>query len=513
MKRTPKYKPLLFTTTMRNPERLKDFLAVFYEYNGEILTNQIIEKIAMNLIKVGLYQPVNVSDVIKNKWKQDIELSNQETEKVFLDNPQSHKEAGFDKGWASRFDTWFKISKELGFVYYWQNQKIEFSKSGRMLLDRDNPQNEQLIFANAFAKYHRDNPFRRILNSNTPLVLLVKTINLLNEDTNFNSTGVSKKEIPLLLCWRDDNAENLYKTIKEIRKKHGFNPSNEIILEYCDNLLDDIKRDEKSILVDYPDDFIRKMRLTGLISIRGGGRFIDINKNEKNAVEFLIKNYSSYQKFNNEKDFFNFIGVVDYDFINTFTISKSPVKTSKKELEKWIEYYQWETIKSEMISLSKNKSSQDDILKFIEEPLRLEFLTTLAILKKLPHVTVKPNFISDDEGLPTSFASGGIPDIECSEEKETVLVEVTLLTGTQQHIRESYSIQRHLEDFLNKGQKAYSLFISPKVFIDTCRNAKFIKYQYNHEVKILDIELFLSQLESQNSLRKVAFTTSSCKDE
>lgn len=31
---------------------------------------------------------------------------------------------------------------------------------------------------------------------------------------------------------------------------------------------------------EYPDEFIRKMRLTGLISLRGAGRFIDINRME-----------------------------------------------------------------------------------------------------------------------------------------------------------------------------------------------------------------------------------------
>ena len=42
-KRKSEYKPLLFTTTMRNPERLKDFLLVLSEYEGEVLTNEIIE--------------------------------------------------------------------------------------------------------------------------------------------------------------------------------------------------------------------------------------------------------------------------------------------------------------------------------------------------------------------------------------------------------------------------------------------------------------------------------------
>src|SRR3989338_9991936 len=100
-KRQAEYKPLLFTTTMRNPERLKDFLLVLSEYEGEVLTNEIIDKVAKTLIQKGLYQPMKISQAIKDKWKNEIELSKTETGKVFFDNPQSHKEAGFKKGWPS----------------------------------------------------------------------------------------------------------------------------------------------------------------------------------------------------------------------------------------------------------------------------------------------------------------------------------------------------------------------------------------------------------------------------
>jgi hypothetical protein len=40
-------------------------------------------------------------------------------------------------------------------------------------------------------------------------------------------------------------------------------------------MLNETERDDNSILIDCPYDFIRKMRLTGLISIRGGGHFIE----------------------------------------------------------------------------------------------------------------------------------------------------------------------------------------------------------------------------------------------
>ncbi len=286
-----------------------------------------------------------------------------------------------------------------------------------------------------------------------------------------------------------------------MRGKYGYSPSNEVILELCYDLLDETKRDDNSILIDYPDDFIRKMRLTGLISLRGGGRFIDINTKELKAIDYIVKNYGSYKDFVTEMDFFDNISKVDNNLIESLSVYKALTVITNKELKKWVKYYEWEIIKTEMLNLAQKNSSKDEILKAIEQPLRLEFLTSLAILKKLPSVIVMPNFISDDEGLPTSFASGGKPDIECLEGRNTVLVEVTLLTGTQQHIRESFSIRRHLEDYIVKGIKAYSVFISPQAFIDTRRYAEFIKTE-GIEVRILNIDEFVHNIEEKTTLNE-----------
>lgn len=39
MPRKPEYKPLLYTTTIRNPERFKDFMHILKRFNGRILNN------------------------------------------------------------------------------------------------------------------------------------------------------------------------------------------------------------------------------------------------------------------------------------------------------------------------------------------------------------------------------------------------------------------------------------------------------------------------------------------
>src|SRR3989344_3690570 len=97
-KRQSEYKPLLFTTTLRNPERLKWFLGVLKNYNGQILTNKLAETVAEELIRIGLYKPTKLNSIIKSKIKNNISLSDKEIIKVLKDNPQNHKEAGFEKG-------------------------------------------------------------------------------------------------------------------------------------------------------------------------------------------------------------------------------------------------------------------------------------------------------------------------------------------------------------------------------------------------------------------------------
>ncbi|MDR0820440.1 MAG: hypothetical protein LBN19_02820 [Endomicrobium sp.] len=90
--------------------------------------------------------------------------------------------------------------------------------------------------------------------------------------------------------------------------------------------------------------------------------------------------------------------------------------------------------------------------------------------------------------------------MECFENNDTILVEVTL----QQHIRESFSVHRHLETFLKKGIKSYSIFISPRTFTDTKRYFSFIKKD-GFEVRISEIDSFINASEKCKTLNKAAW--------
>ena len=116
-----KAKPLSFSTTIRNPERIPKFLRCILPFEGKILTSEIIHKVVKNVIREKEYTPMYVSRTAELKAiskSEDDTFSDKQLEKIIDMSPQKHKEAGFEYGWNSRFDTWYKMIKEFGFIKY-----------------------------------------------------------------------------------------------------------------------------------------------------------------------------------------------------------------------------------------------------------------------------------------------------------------------------------------------------------------------------------------------------------
>lgn len=531
--RTPEYKPLLYTTTMRNPGRLKYMLYVLNQFDGQILNDNLATMICGETIRYGLYRPMKKLISVKNKWESSEQgefseylLDDNEVSLMLRNNPQSHKEAGFAKGWPSRFATIYDLTKELGLAYYWPGEPIVISPLGHHLLkalkveiesdsgfiscDITHPEYEQQVFMQALAKSQRRNPFVRVLNDNIPLILLLETIQKLNGDPRQNGCGMSRRELPLLIFWKDNNAEALYQRIVRLRKEYGYAPSDEVICDICiDEIMEGNFKDfkVKSIVDEYPDEFIRKMRMTGLISLRGAGRFIDINKNESEKVEYILSHYSHYTHFDDERAYFEYMAELDTNLIQ-ISSHKPAASASEKLLDNWLSIYNWAVIKKELNNLATKKNSSDNILKLLAAPSRLEFLTALAIRCKMPGVRVVPNYSCDDEGLPTSTAGGNKGDIECYEKQNGVLVEVTMAMGRTQTMMEVWPIERHLDDF-QKRQKSQCIFVAPSIYSDSQRQIQFITFNSKGEKKIrpYDIEHLLLFLERSPSLYEYSVTS------
>ena len=522
----PSYKPLLFTTTMRNPQRIKAMLWVLKKFDGQVLDDALATKIVGETIRYGLYRPMKKSDSIKAKWLNapmgefgNELLSDAEVDFMIVNNPQEHKEAGFDRGYPSRFATIFDFAKELGFVYFTPGEPIEFSSIGDKLasvfdvsvtgdgaisVEEIHPEYEQQAFLHALCKSQRANPFVKVLNDNVPLILLLQVLKKINADPRWNGKGVTRKELPLFIFWKDNDAEALYQRICKLREEYRYNPSDEVIVDICRNEIMEgqmKKFDPASVITEYPDEYIRKMRITGLISLRGAGRFIDLNHNEDERIEYVLKHYSSYPKFDTERDYFNYMAKADE---NLFAIKAIHVTPSQSEdlLKEWVKEIGWATIRKELEVLAKrSRTSDHQVLKFIPAPVRLEFLSALAIKSKLPEVRVIPNYACDDTGLPTSTAGGGIGDIECIEKTNGILVEVTMAEGRQQTMMEIWPISRHLREFKNKyTPNSQCVFIAPSIFSDSQMQIRYVGDTEGHVIRPYPIPDFIEYLETASTL-------------
>lgn len=526
VKRASEYKPLLYTTTMRNPARLKYMLYVLSKYDGETMCDDLAVRICGETIKYGLYRPNKIPDSVKEKWKStpkgefsDCMLTDDEVRYILNANPQSHKEAGFSRGWPSRFATVYDLTKELGLAYYENNEPIEISELGKHLLAsikiEENESNssivaevchseyEQQVFMLAMAKSQRRNPFVRVLNDNVPLILLLQVIRLLNNDHSQNGAGISRRELPLLIFWKDNDAKSLYKRIVKLRQHYGYNPSDEVIVDICVNeIMGGNFKSFKvaSIIEEYPDEFIRKMRLTGLISMRGAGRFLDINSYENSKVDYILSHYSHYTHFDNEREYFLYMASIDKELIHIE--SRQPTKNNSEVfLKEWLSVYSWTVIKKELANLTSKSATTDSVLKLLTAPARLEFLTALAIKNKLPDVRVIPNYCCDDTGLPTSTAGGNKGDIECFEHKHGILVEVTMALGRTQTMMEIWPIERHLDDFQKIG-KAQCIFVAPSIYCDSKQQINFVADRSNGKkiIRPYTINELIDYLENNNVL-------------
>lgn len=172
------------------------------------LTSDVIHRVVKNLIREKEYTPLFVqrTSELRAIWDSlDDSFTDEQLELIITESPQKHKEKGFDYGWDSRFDTWYKMLKEFGFVKYAMNELIQITSTGHMIVDAylEKPRNErklQTVFLNALMKYQTNNPLRKTLNDNAPLSLLLRVIKYFHEDTAENNVGLYRGELPILIC-------------------------------------------------------------------------------------------------------------------------------------------------------------------------------------------------------------------------------------------------------------------------------------------------------------------------
>ncbi len=404
--------------------------------------------------------------------------------------------------------------KELGLINYSMNKPIQVTSTGHMIVDAylEEPRNEkkiQAVFLNSLMKDQTNNPLRHNLNDNASLPLLLQVLKYFHDDVEENNAGLYRGELPILICWRDNDAEKVYRYIKNIRKSKGFNYSEEFIYEKCLSILESDNKNYfklDKICREAVDEYIRKMRMSGLLSLRGNGRFLDINSFEKDTAEYVINNYSTYRKFETEDDYIQYMGTIDSEIIKLeqhTEIDFSDVR--KRTLYRYANENSKEFIKKELLAVCSRRESTDKVLRYINAPTRLEFLASVALVQNFEGLDVNPNYAVDDEGLPTFTASGGLADIECYDSDYDSYFEVTLTCGRADQVNnEIIPISRHLREAKSKKRKeSFSVFVAPTIHADTIEAAEWQKMKYKIDILTFDINQFVEKISTVDKVSQL----------
>lgn len=519
-KRTTKPKHLYFDTTIRNPVRNKHFLKVANKYNGSILTNELCETIIKDLIKSKVFYPQEALKTVNNKsltdkFSNDKIISEKEAIQIINAWKPTHAEPGFraskkDPHWAARWFNYYKLSRTLGLIDFvapgksvrGKNNTDKFAQPfyitelGKQLIDsipeNDDPREseftakENIIYAHCLSKYKSSNPFMRRSIENSPLPLLLKTLQLIETDSEMKSF-IRIREIPIILLWDNNSPKELYSYIKKFRKDVPENASYDTIEKYI------LKRtkfeswtDEKTIR-SITDEYYRKISATGLIETTVYS--IKLNKSQEELINYIVKTYLDFPKdiYADEKTYFSYTSTIDNEILK---YEKDEIYADNDQLENINALLTWDEIKEELLKASSGKKSVLPSIKDVKASIRYEFFCALGVKNQFKKTIVQANCRTDSIGWPIGHARGKKgsntgADIECIEDNYNFIIEPTLRRDSSGQINEGVAISDHRKAMIEKFNKdTRIIFVAPSIHKRMEEFEKFLKFE-NQGNKIL----------------------------
>lgn len=550
-------KPWSITTTLRNPERLRDFLIVLKDIDGEEWNLETQKEYQILLIKYRKYG-YGSSQFYKGLSPKQIKLINDLNKELSV---REAKDIFNTKGYedsAMRGRQSINPLKKLGLVSI-KEGRIFITDLGRLLLEDDYDLGE--IFFKSFIKWqipNLDNDDYR-LDSGYDIKPFIGTLHLINTVNKKilahgeEPKGISKQEFSLFVPSLV-NYKNIEKHADEIiklrtRLKGRNKQEQKIIFEKyrkqfirkslgCKNT-GEIKKLSNN-LKDYGDNAVRYFRLTRYLYIRGGGFYVDLEQRRQIEIENLISFDSGKSlSFVTKEEYLEYIANISEpklpwetkeelskileELIKDIRIYEKKLAISKKEildyknfnedgLKKLIEDlrgHRRHLQEQENHTISQNTDAILDYIKILrniykeeDKPIALEKYIALALHALNDALKIQPNYPVGDDNEPTFTAPAGKPDIECYYASFNAICEVTMLTGRDQWYNEGQPIMRHLRDFeeRNKDKKAYCLFVAPTLHRDTLNTFWFsVKYEYegkHQRIIPLSIQNFIELLKT-----------------
>ena len=548
-------KPWSITTALRNPERIRGFLAVLkqlegYEWKGNP-ENQ--KKYQMLLIQTRLYGYRN-QQFYKGLSQDMIDLIDDPSQEITFEQAEEIFNTKNYEDPAMRGRQSINMLKKMGFAAV-EDGKVKITGLGNLFLADDFDLGE--IFFRSLLKWQIPFPGSKDYPDNgdyniKPFVGTLHLIDAVNQREiarGNDPKGISKREFslfaPTLLRHIDikDCADKIV-ALRDQLKGNSKQKQKEILdayeREFAQNFLgtDDKDAIDKQLrnLRDYGDSAIRYFRLTRYITIRGGGFYIDLEPRRSIETESLLSyDDARAKRFKSEQEYLNYISDITqpqlpwetkekYSAIAEQLISEireyeSSLGESPKSLDppQGLDYDQLKdyvtelrTYRRQLQDEESHRQSQtvdqirscidvlDNIFKYDNRPLLLEKQSSFGLLALNDALQIQPNYPVGDDNEPTFTAPANTPDIECYYDSFNAICEVTMLQSRDQWYNEGQPVMRHLRDFEDKNddKPVYCLFIAPKIHRDTL-NTFWYAVQNGYEGKLQKIiPLSISQYTS-----------------
>lgn len=527
------FKIFSINTTVRNPKRNTDFLRYFKPYDGELFTEPLAYRYFFDLVSNGVYRFTEISESVKYKIENGIQLDEKEAIDAMKDNPQA-------TGLHGRVMTQLRSMKDQGFLIFEPVKrglnKIYITPLGYELID--SRVDATLTYTKAMIGMHANSPIRStMLNKSRPFLntlFVIREVKKACEELGYEAKGILQHEFSVfVLSMKDCDYKSAANDIIEYRKRFKYRINMPYILDYL-NARNILPLAESSLLKDYPDDVFRKFEMTGLIVKRGafGNTYYDYSSYNIEKIESILTEYVNYsfQQFATPHDYYSYIDNISIPWQKSEIVRRKIVESKakilkisidtdltltqqeelldrffyNKTLESAVAKYDYKLINKELLILSgtvREKSKFDDI----PEPLRLEYLLALLIGKKYGTKGLVSNIIYSEDGLPLHFAPAGKCDIIYHHVDGSFILEPTMQRGKNQILNnETANIARHVkEETKDTGIEYRAMMIAPYVHPDVASFFQFKASKDKVKIAPLNIDLVVGLLYKSGEVKEL----------
>ena len=321
------------STTLRNPERIVEFLKVLSRFEGQQFNESVHSAFFKELIKTKNYQPTGISNFYKQKFEEPEELTDEELtdllSQVFYKNKSFNDNQ--EMAYALRGRTAVSNITKMGLAIAKESMgAVKITDLGKRLL------NEEIdltnVFFRYFLKWQLPNPVDKGYKEFNiiPFIAAMHVIEKVNrtwEEMGNKPVGVSKEEFSLFITTLidyadiDQRAEDII-TFRQEKKELDRNAAHEYVerrfketaMEVFGLTPDEEKKIATKVnnLHDYGDSAIRYFRQTKLLYYRGNGRYVDLSPTRKVEIHRLLDNFTGKAlKFRSADDYLTYMSDIN----------------------------------------------------------------------------------------------------------------------------------------------------------------------------------------------------------